>query len=165
MLLMGAIAVAVGFVIGGGFSLFTGGETALDTGTAASSTTTASTTSTSAAPAEPTTTAAPPPVRPPAEVAVRVYNGSSRAGQAVRVGDRLKAAGYNVLTPGPSPKDPIATSVVQYAEGFDAEARALATSLGVPESAAVPAPDPATVAGIGPATVVLVVGEDLATVE
>jgi hypothetical protein len=94
-------------------------------------------------------------------VALRVYNGSTTAGQAVRVGDRLEAAGYQVLTPGPSPKDPIAASVIQYAEGFASEAAVLAELLGLPATSAVPAPDPPTVPGVDPASIVLIVGDDL----
>ena len=159
---MGGVAIVVGFVIGGGLSLLSGGETTVDADGTATTTTSPTTTTTAATTAPPeTTTTTAPAARPPSEVAVRVYNGSSTAGQAVRVGDRLKTAGYNVLAPGPSPKDPSPSSTVQYGEGFAPEAAALAGLLGLPASAVVPAPTPPTVPGIGEATVVLIVGDDL----
>ena len=79
----------------------------------------------------------------------------------MRVGDRLKAGGYEVLAPGPSPSDPLPRSIVHFVEGFSAEAAALASSLGLPATAAAPAPNPPLVAGVGDAELVLVVADDL----
>lgn len=163
---MVVVAVALGFFIGGGPALLSQPDTGDVVEAAGASTTTTgldptSTTTSSPEAETTTTTAAPPPARAPGEVSVRVYNGSRTPGQAVRVGDRLKAAGYQVLTPGPSPGDPLAASVVHFAEGFGAEATALASLLGLPASAAVPAPNPPPVAGIGAAQLVLIVADDL----
>ncbi len=162
ILVMVVVAVSLGFLIGGGPSLLTDrGEGDVGVVSAATSSTTqagvATTTTTTVA--ETTTTTAP--ARPPAEVSVRVYNGSTTAGQAVRVGDRLEAAGYEVLTPGPSPSDPFPRSVVHFAEGFSAEAAALAATLGLPASAPAPAPTPPAVTGVGDAELVLIVADDL----
>ena len=92
---------------------------------------------------------------------MRVYNGSTKAGQAVRVGDRLEDAGYRVLTPGASPSDPYPASVIHFVEGFQAEALAMASLLGLPPEAGSPAPDPPPVKGVGPAQLVLIVADDL----
>lgn len=82
----------------------------------------------------PETTAPPPaPSRPPAEVKVRVHNGSTKAGGALRFGERLKGLGYNVVAPGPSPKSPGSVTQVLFRPGFEAEARALAAGLGAPD--------------------------------
>ena len=165
---MVAVAVTLGFFIGGGPSLLSqrGGDDDV---------TLAAVTATTAAPASSTTTA--PPVtsttstsdvtvaaavaRPPREVSVRVYNGSTTAGQAVRVGDRVRAGGYQVLPPGPSPADPLPASVIHFVPGFDAEAAALAAVLGLPASAAAPAPTPALVKDVGGAELVVIVADDL----
>ena len=163
---MVVVAVTLGFFIGGGPSLLTedADEGRAVAVSASSTTTTAAavdadeSTTTTAVPATTTTV----PARPPGEVGVRVYNGSSTAGQAVRVGDRLRAAGYEVLTPGPSPTDPLpAGSIIHFVEGFHLEAAALASLLGLPAGAAAPAPNPPLVAGVGPAELTLIVGDDL----
>jgi hypothetical protein len=94
-------------------------------------------------------------------VRLRFYNGSRTAGAAVTVGDRLEAAGYRVLPPGPSPADPIESTVVAYKEGFQAEAAAVARALGVdPAQAVKPMPPTPAVTGIGEADVVVIVAED-----
>lgn len=163
ILAMVVVAVTLGFFIGGGPSLLTReADEGLAVAVSASSTTETTavdeTTTTTAVP-ETTTTV---PARPPGEISVRVYNGSSTAGQAVRVGDRLRAAGYEVLTPGPSPTDPLpAGSIIHFIEGFHLEAAALASLLGLPAGAAAPAPNPPLVAGVGPAELILIVGDDL----
>ena len=163
ILAMVVVAVTLGFFIGGGPSLLTDRGAEDGPVVAASADTTTSTTAgagatTTTAVAETTTTMV---ARAAREVSVRVYNGSTKPGQAVRVGDRLKAEGYQVLTPGPSPGEPLPASVVHFVEGFAAEAEALASSLGLPASAAAPAPSPPIVQGIGPAQLVLIVADDL----
>ena len=159
---MVVVAVTLGFFIGGGPSLLTAQDDAIALSSATSAPITSTTTSTTAAAAsEATTTTSGAIVRPPAEVSVRVYNGSRTAGQAVRVGDRLKASGYQVLAPGPSPSDPLAASVVHFVDGFAAEAAALASTLGLPASAAAPMPSPAPVRDVGDAKIALIVADDL----
>ena len=165
---MVVVAVLLGFFIGGGPSLLSGGAgdgggerlVAATTSTTATSSTTeggasASTVSTT------TTSAAPPAARPAAEVGVKVYNGSSKPGQAVVVGDRVKAAGYQLLPPGPSPSEPLGASVIHFAEGYEAEAAAFAGVLELPASAVSAMPTPAPVKDVGPANLVLIVADDL----
>ena len=69
--------------------------------------------------------------------------------------------GYEVLTPGPSPGEPRSTTVVHFAPGFDADAAALVSLLGLPAGAASPTPSPSPVGGVGPAELVLIVADDL----
>src|SRR5687768_509186 len=163
---MGAVAIALGFLIGGGPSLLGGSpDEGLDARvSAATSSTTApfppsttaraaaATTTTTTVPTTTTTTVA---ARPPSQVSVRVYNGSTKPGQAVRVGDLLKPEGYQLLAPGPSPSDPLDASVVHFVAGFEAEAAGLAQTLGLAPSAI--APMPAPVKDVGPAQLVLIV--------
>lgn len=167
---MGSAAVLIGFVIGGGPSLLRSNAADLTVGAGAGSTTTtaAASTETTIPAAEipttttPATTTTAAPVRPPAEVALRVYNGSTKAGAAVTIGDRLKKEpGYNVLAPGASPSDPLDATVVQFKDGFEAEARSLAELLALPASAVGPLPTPATFSGVGNADVILVVADDV----
>lgn len=106
----------------------------------------------------PPTTAAP---MSPAEVTVLVANGTSVQGAASRVASRLQPVGYQLVTPN-NMTTPIDGSGVLYAEGFEAEARALATSLGIPGSSVEPMPLPAPVEDLQDANLVAVVGEDLA---
>jgi hypothetical protein len=157
-LLVVVIAVPVGIVIGGGLDFGGGAADAgagdeVLAGAAGSTTTSSTTTSTTEAPASTTTTVA---SRPPAEVKVRFANGSHTAGAAVTVGDRLAAAGYTVLAPGPSPKDPVAATTVTFRDGFAAEGAAVAAALGLAPSVATPG-GPA----LGGADVAGVVGDDV----
>lgn len=167
---MVAVAVTLGFFIGGGPALLaegSGDATGVITSPSSSSSSTTTTTTgldaattTTTTAGEATTTTAPP-ARAPGEVSVKVYNGSTTAGQAVRVGDRLKAAGYRVLAPGPSPGDPRPASVVHFVDGFAAEAAALAVTLGLPATAAAPMPSAPPVRDVGAAQLVLIVADDL----
>jgi hypothetical protein len=153
-LLVVAVAVPVGVVIGGGLDLRGPDEEVLDVvATADADTTTTSSTSTTAAPTTTTT-----PARPVAEVRVRLANGSHTAGAAVTVGRRLDDLGYDVLAPAPSPADPVARTTVSYREGFAAEAAAVAVALGLDPSIA--APSAGAASGGGEADVVVVVGDD-----
>lgn len=159
---MVAVAVTLGFFIGGGPSLLRDASDGDVLAVAATSTTAAdgeTTTTTAATDAEATTTTAP--ARAPGEVSVKVYNGSTKPGQAVRVGDRLKTEGYQVLAPGPSPGDPLPASIIHFVDGYHAEAAAMATLLGLPAAAAAPMPNPTLVKDVGPAQLVLIVADDL----
>ncbi|HVF33149.1 MAG TPA: LytR C-terminal domain-containing protein [Acidimicrobiales bacterium] len=167
-LLVIVVAVPVGVVIGGGLGLGRPDEEPLEVGVDAETTTTAptdrTTTSASLATTTTTTTAATTtsaaPSRAPGQVKVRFYNGSRTAGAAVTVGDRLAAAGYTVLAPGPSPANPIEATTIAHREGWAAEAAAVATALGLDPSAARPMPPVPAVAGVGDADVVVIVAED-----
>jgi hypothetical protein len=102
-----------------------------------------------------TTTTLPP--RQPGEVTVRVGNAAQRAGIAAAGGDRLGTLGYNVVDLKNAP--PRATSVVYHAEGYEAEARAIAAALGIPEAAVGPVPPNPEVDAAGVA-VLVVLGAD-----
>lgn len=102
-------------------------------------------------------------VRPPAEVSVIVLNGTSVAGVAGAYSEALGSAGYQMLEPGNATTKTAAT-LVYFAEGFEAEAVAVATAAGAPDTIApepIPQPPPGDV---GAANVVVVIGTDLASV-
>ncbi len=140
-LLVIVVAVPVGIVIGGGLQVGRDPDP-LDLTVAADAdaetTTTASTTSTTTTSAPATTTTAPQ-GRAPAEIGVRFSNGSRTAGAAVAVGTAMKARGYDVRPPAPSPPRPIAATTITYRDGFAAEAAALAGALGLPDLRPTPA--------------------------
>ena len=162
-LLIVAVAVPAGIVVGGGLDAGGPDEEVLGvvatTAGAGAGTTTAPTapTASSSTTTGPSTTVAP---RPVGEVRVRFYNGSRRAGAAVTVGQRLKAIGYTVLEPGPSPADPVPATVVAHREGFAGEAAAVARALGLDPTVAKPMPPVPALSGIGDADVVVIVAED-----
>jgi len=115
----------------------------------------ATTTTTSAEPAPVAAPAVVPP-RAPAAVNVLALNASGVAGVALRVGERLRAAGYNVSPPAQNPRRQPSARVL-YRPGFADEAAAVAEVLGLAPEVLAPAP-----ADGAPADVVVMVGEDLA---
>jgi hypothetical protein len=157
-LLVVAVAVPVGVVIGGGLDFGGPDEAVLDASAAtATSTSSTSTTTSSTVPPTTTTTAA---GRPANEVRVLFANGSRTAGAAVTVGRRLEALGYVVLAPAPSPADPLDTTAVFHREGFEAEAAAVARDLGLGAVAPAPFPPVPDVRGSDIADVVVIVADD-----
>jgi hypothetical protein len=98
----------------------------------------------------------------PAEVKVLVLNGvdttKAIAGPAA---NQLKATGYTTLSPNDA-KTPVTTSAVYFTPGYEADAHAIATKLGMPDSAVQPLPTPLPSAVGDPkdAHVVAVVGPD-----
>lgn len=115
------------------------------------------------APTDTTATTAAAAARPPGEVTVLVVNGSGVSGIAADFTERVGASGY--LTAAPSNLSgggTVPASAVYYTEGFEAEAQALAATLS-PVPQVVPLPEPAPVDDLREATVLLVVGPDLAT--
>lgn len=166
-LLVIAVAVPVGIVIGGGLDLGGRDEGVVRAGEPeAAAADPSTTTSTTAAPTSttvaPTTTTTAPlaPSRSPGDVRVRFYNGSRTAGAAVTVGQRLRPMGYALLSPGPSPADPVPATVIAFRAGNAAEAAAVARALGS-GVALTPMPPTPNVTGIGNADVVVIVGDDL----
>jgi cytoskeletal protein RodZ len=97
----------------------------------------------------------------PASVTVLVANGTSVDGAATRRGDELRVRGYVVLTPVDA-EQPSSTTRVFYAINSKVDARAVASVLDVPDAAVAPLPDPLPVADLQAATVLVVVGADLA---
>jgi hypothetical protein len=112
---------------------------------------------TTAAPSE--TTA--PPARPPEQVIVLVANASGVSGAAAEQTTAIQGGGYQVVAPTNAPANVETTQVLATA-GFEAEAAALATSIGAPEGAvqAMPDPPPLDLAG---ANLLVMLGPDLAS--
>jgi hypothetical protein len=104
------------------------------------------------------TSSSAPALRPPSAVRVTPVNASSVPGSAGRVSTRLKSQGWNVQAPGADRKAQPASAVL-YRSGFDGEARAVASALGV---------DPGTLKPLGAGSVLgdpdvaVVIGDDLA---
>ena len=109
-----------------------------------------------------TTTLAP---REPAEVPTIVLNDSGVAGAAGKYTDALVAAGYQLTNPDGANADTAgdaATTQVYFAPGFEAEAAAVAAAIGAPDTvalAALPTTPPGPIAG---ASIVVVIGIDMA---
>jgi hypothetical protein len=109
-----------------------------------------------------TATTAPQP-HDPATVKVLVLNGSGKSGIAKAGADQLKAANYTTLDPANSANGAvIATSVVYFQPGFDADAQQIAAKLGLAPTAAqpLPTPPPPEVGDPKDANVVVVIGTD-----
>jgi hypothetical protein len=120
---------------------------------------TATTTTAGPTTAAPTTTSAPA-ARPPAGVKVTSFNASRVRGTAGRMNTKLKSLGYNVLPPS-ADRTPQATSVVMFRAGNEAEAKALAGSLGL-DPKAVAAIEPSVQAMAPETELAVLVGDDLA---
>ena len=103
--------------------------------------------------------------RAPADVPTIVLNDSGVAGAAGGYSDALAAAGYNMTNPDGANADAegdAAATVIYFAPGFEAEAAAVGAVIGVPDTvvpAALPTTPPGPIAG---ASVVVVLGTDLA---
>jgi hypothetical protein len=102
-----------------------------------------------------TTSTQPPDVRPPQEVRVLVLNGSGVAMAAATKANELRGQGYAIAGTGNAPVQQ-GTQVLCRA-GFEAEADALATTVGQGTSIA-PFPDPAPEGG-DQADCIVVIGE------
>ena len=102
------------------------------------------------------------PARSPDQVKVLVANGVGVSGAASKVAGRLQPIGYILAKPGDTTNKQV-TSAVEFAPGYQAEAQALASSLGMAASAVQPIPNPIPVPDMQGANVVVVVGNDLAS--
>lgn len=103
--------------------------------------------------------------RPAAEVPTIVLNGTDIGGVAGKYSDALASAGYQLTDPDGANADAnTAVTLIYFAEGFEADAAAVAKAIGAPASV-VPEPLPTTPPGpIAGASVVVVIGTDLASV-
>jgi LytR cell envelope-related transcriptional attenuator len=157
--------VAVAVVIGGLLLRHNGGGTVVAAGgtptTAkpAKSTSTTPTTSTGG-PATVTPTSAA--VRAPSSVKVLVANGTSVGGAATRFSDKLHAAGYDTLSPTNTTARGVTATVVYYAPAYQKEGAAVAQQLGAATSAVQPLPAQPPVASLNGASILVIVGQDLA---
>jgi hypothetical protein len=108
--------------------------------------------------------------RAPEDVPTIVLNNSGVAGAAGGYSDALAAAGYNLTNPDGANADEAAnpgdsaTTVIYFAPGFEADAAAVGAAIGAPATVvptALPTTPPGPIAG---ASVVVVLGTDLANV-
>ncbi len=130
--------------------------------TAPPTTATTPPTTAAAAPAHSGTTAGSA-ARPPGQVLTLVANGTRTSGVAGRISDSLQRDGYNIL----SPTDTSGTansSGVYYTSGYNREATAVGSFLGLPASAVQPmSSGPSVIGGTKGAAVIVVIGPDLAS--
>lgn len=109
------------------------------------------------------TTATTSPQRQPGEVSVVVLNADGPPGSAGAASETIGAAGYQMGAPGNANADvTLDTSVVYFAEGFQAEATAVAMVLGKAPEAVQALPQPAPGPGAEASNVVVVLGKDTA---
>jgi len=102
-------------------------------------------------------------VRAKADVKVLVANGAGVKGLGAATTNALKNLGYATLTPTDATVNVDKTSV-QFAEGYDAEAREVALSLSLPPTVATKlASPPVAAADIGDAKVIVILGADSTT--
>jgi hypothetical protein len=95
----------------------------------------------------------------PASVTVAVLNGTTVPGLAATLSDEVDAAGFKIGTIANFTDQQLAESVVQFAPGHEAEARAVSRRLGIDQREPV---NPASQALAGDATVIVVAGADKA---
>lgn len=88
-----------------------------------------------------------------------VANGTAIRGLGSRTSDALKALTYNVLSPTDTTRA-LETTSIQYDTGFETEARAIATTLGLPVAVVVPLNSPAVDDARG-ANVIVLLGADV----
>jgi hypothetical protein len=103
-----------------------------------------------------------PTTRPPADVSVLVANGSGVARAAAGVSDQLQPLGYVMLDP--TNGSDTSTTLVYYVEGYQADAEAIATRLGVDVTNVAPMPEPlpGDIVGVADAKVLVHLGPDKA---
>ena len=107
-------------------------------------------------PAQTTPTA--PAGRAASEVIVLVSNGTGIKGLGSQTADALRVVGYNTLTAVDATKT-LGTSTVQYAEGYEAEGRAIGLVLGLPPAAVLALNSP-SVSDTQGAHVIVLLGAD-----
>jgi hypothetical protein len=106
-----------------------------------------------------TSTTTPP--RAPQDIKVLVANGTHVQRQGARYTNVVHALGYNALSAVDATVQAPA-SVVYFAPGYAAEAAVLAAALHLPPTKAQPMPTPAPVVNLNGASLLVVVGPDLA---
>jgi hypothetical protein len=95
----------------------------------------------------------------PANVTVAVLNGTTIPGLAATLSDQVGAAGFKVGTITNFSDQQLAESVVQYAPGHEAEAKAVSRRVGIGQREPV---NPSSRALAGDATVIVIAGADKA---
>ena len=150
--LLTALAVAVGIGVLSSISR-------IHTTTNPTAAVSASSTTTTAAPA-PSTTTTTLATHPPASVRVLVANGTCTSGAAGKLATKLRADGYDTLSPTDT-SSPAKASAVYYVPGYQGDADALASASGLASSAVQPISSSIPVT-VGSAEVVVIIGPDIA---
>jgi hypothetical protein len=109
-----------------------------------------------------TTTSAATTLRAAADVKVLPLNGTGVNRFGAKVGDKLKTFGFNVLAADDATNKPVATSAVYFAAGYEAEARDIASKLGLAPDAVKSGTPPAKTQALNlGGNVTVVAGADL----
>ena len=95
----------------------------------------------------------------PADVTVLVLNGSGLAGVAATNSATIGEKGYKMATPANANAN-VATTIVYYADGYQADAEAVASALGKSADVVEAMPDTPPGPGADAANVVVVLGQD-----
>lgn len=106
-----------------------------------------------------TSTTAPASDHSPSEVSVVVLNGSGQVGVAKSNSTTIGEGGFNMLTPANAPAL-IDTTTIYYAEGYEADAVAVASLLGKGPDAVKPVTEASLGGAEGDADVAVVLGKD-----
>lgn len=97
--------------------------------------------------------------RPAGEVSVVVLNGSDKDNAAAANSETIGTAGYTMGEPAGATTDLAGNTVVYYAEGYEADATAVAAVLGKAADAVQPKPEEDLGPGAADANVVVVLGQ------
>lgn len=161
----GLIVLVVAIVIGGLLLWSWGddGTTTVDAGKESTATTVdvsdLGTSTTAADSGTSTSTTAATSGRAPSEVSVIVLNGSGQTGVAASTSATIGESGFSMLTPGNAPAN-AETTAVYYADGYEADAIAVAQVLGKGTDAVKPVTEASLGGAEGDADVVVVLGAD-----
>lgn len=159
------LIVLVAAIVVGGLLLWSWGDdgsTTVDAGKESTATTVDVSdlgTTTTGADAGTTSTTAATSGKSPSEVSVIVLNGSGQTGVAASTSSTIGESGYVMLTPANAPAN-VETTTVYYADGFEAEAIAVAQVLGKGTDAVKPVTEASLGGAEGDADVVVVLGAD-----
>lgn len=109
-----------------------------------------------------TTDSSVPDTRDPAEVRVLVANGTTVSGAAGRYTETLTAGGYQTAAPSDAIDKAVEATTVYFTAGYEAEAQAVASTLGSSPDNVTALPAAPVVEDNALANVIVVVGADLA---
>lgn len=162
----GLIVLAVAIVIGGALLWSWGGDSGTTDVTAGKDSTSTTvdisdlgTTTTAAESGGDTTTTAATSDHSPSEVSVLVLNGSSQTGVAASTAATIGESGFTMLSPSNAPAN-VETTSIYYADGYEADAIAVAQILGKGTDSVKPLTEASLGGAEGDADVVVVLGAD-----
>lgn len=150
------VAVLIGIVL-----LMKAGDSGSGTNTAAPGTTTTMASTTTTPDNTTSTTKVVKGDNEPSSVDVLVLNGSGKAGVAKSNSDTIGQSGFNMLTPANAASIQAETAVY-YADGYQSDAEAVASALGLPSSVVDAMPSTSPGPGADAANVVVVLGQNVA---